>query len=135
VKSARPGTTFLRTAILTTAVLGSIVILSASACSNQGEGERCDVLNGDDDCRTEDGLRCYRAADLNNSNSDRCCPIDRSRATNAVCKTPLTGVNNDAQAPTDSGPSTPTPDATSGDDAGDAGDSGDSGITDAAADG
>jgi hypothetical protein len=114
-------------------VLFAGVLVVASACSNQGEGERCDVLNGDDDCKTDDGLICYRAADLNNSNSDRCCPRDRARATNPVCKTPLSTVTNDAQAPTDSGPTPVIPDSSTND-AND-GAPQDSGITDAPADG
>jgi hypothetical protein len=121
-----------RTALIVSLFLGSVIIVSA-ACSNQGEGERCDVLNGDDDCKTDDGLICYRAADLNNSNSDRCCPRDRARATNPVCKTPLSTVTNDAQAPSDSGPNPIIPDATP--DANDGASQEDSGIADAGADG
>lgn len=46
----------------------------AQGCSNQGEGERCSILAGDDgneDCA--DGLVCKSAADLNGG-ADICCP-------------------------------------------------------------
>jgi hypothetical protein len=59
----------------------------ATACSNQGEGERCESANGNEDCKTDEGLICFEAAKLQNSDSDRCCPVDRSKATAAVCKT------------------------------------------------
>jgi hypothetical protein len=75
-----------------------------AACSNQGEGERCESLNGDDDCKTDEGLVCYPAALLTNTSSDRCCPRDRATATHPVCKTPVEVVGTDGGAPPDTGP-------------------------------
>jgi hypothetical protein len=103
-------------------------ILIASACSNQGEGERCELLNGNDDCKTDEGLICFPSAQLRNTTSDRCCPADRARATHPVCKTSVDPGGGDALAPGDTGtpftPDTGAPDVEAGtEDAGsDAGD-------------
>jgi len=102
------------------AVLGAFITI-ASACSNQGEGERCEALNGNDDCRTEEGLICYPANQLKDTNSDRCCPADRRKATQPVCKT-STDVGTDATAPPDTGPP-PGAEAGAGADAAEAGSS------------
>ena len=111
--------------LVAAAVLGGI-----AACSNQGEGERCEITNGDDDCKTGEGLICTRASDLSNSNSDRCCPSDRSRATAPVCLTPINIVGGDGSAPPDTGPP-----ADAETDAGDAGtEDADAGSTDAGED-
>lgn len=83
--------------------------LAVAACSNQGEGERCDSLNGDEDCKTDEGLTCYPAALLNNAGSDRCCPRDRAQATHPVCMTPVSVVGQDATTPADTGPPPPPP--------------------------
>lgn len=83
----------------------------ASACSNQGEGERCEILNGNDDCNTEEGLICFPMTQLRNTNSDRCCPADRSRATHPVCKTSADPGGGDSAPPPDTGAPSPTPDA------------------------
>lgn len=92
-------------ALVTSALLGVFVALSA--CSNQGEGERCNFLNGDEDCKTDEGLVCYQAAQLTDKDADRCCPRDRNTATNPLCKLPLDiGTGTDAAAPADSGPPT-----------------------------
>lgn len=106
-------------ALVVGALAGLFVALSA--CSNQGEGERCNFLNGDEDCG--DGLVCYQSTQLKDSNADRCCPVDRTTATNPFCQTGgSSGI--DASAPTDSGPSTPPPASASdaGTDAADAAD-------------
>jgi hypothetical protein len=93
-----------------TGVLAAIGI--GTACSNQGEGEVCNILNGSDDCQTDNGLSCFRASDLNNVTSDRCCPTDRSRATHPACTTPIViSGSGDAAAPADTGPGTVTQDA------------------------
>jgi len=123
----------LRKAILATSLVGLLGIVVLAACSNQGEGERCDHLNGDDDCKTDEGLICYEAKFLNQTNSDRCCPKDRSQAREAVCQTPVSIVGNDAQAPADTGPSTTAEASVS--DAGDAASSDASDASDAPNDG
>jgi hypothetical protein len=78
------------------------------ACSNYGEGERCEVLNGNDDC--ENGLQCLPANQVNQGFSgDRCCPPDRSTATHPACTIQQAPVGGDAGPPPDTGP---VPDAT-----------------------
>lgn len=88
--------------------LGGFIAL-ATACSNQGEGERCEVANGNDDCKTDEGLICYRADQLADRTSDRCCPADRTKAKHPVCQTPV-NIVGDAATPADTGPP-PTSDA------------------------
>jgi hypothetical protein len=91
------------------------------ACSNQGEGGRCDHQasnGGNDDC--QDGLICWQASSLGNgAGYDACCPVDRTTATTAVCSLnqatgidassviPDTGVTPDSNTP-------PPPDASMG---------------------
>jgi hypothetical protein len=105
------------------AILGTL--LAITACSNQGEGERCEELNNNDDCDTSAGLICYPAAQLGSGlNSARCCPADRSKATHPVCRGVIT-VGGDATTTADTGP-TPTNDASSTSDASDAADGSDS---------
>jgi hypothetical protein len=89
--------------------------VALAACNNQNEGERCDSLNGNEDCDQDKNLTCVPAAQLTNTISDRCCPVDRAQATSAVCKTPVSGIGGgDAAAPADTGPPS-TADATVGD--------------------
>ncbi|MBX3261261.1 MAG: hypothetical protein KIS78_07125 [Labilithrix sp.] len=101
-----------RAGVVILLAVGTFVAFVA-ACSNQGEGERCEVLNGDDDCKTDEGLVCYPMDQLRNASSDRCCPADRSKATHPVCVTPTT-VIGDATTPADTGPA-PSEDASTGD--------------------
>jgi hypothetical protein len=77
----------------------SVVVLAFSAsglfalsgCPRQGEGERCDLANGesgeDSDC--DDGLVCTDSQILGTS-SDICCPTPLSAATHPAC-IPQTG--------------------------------------------
>lgn len=93
-----------------TGVLTAIGI--GTACSNQGEGEVCNIQNGSDDCQTDQGLACFDHHQLNNVDSDRCCPTDRAKATHPACTTPITiSGSGDATAPADTGPGTVTQDA------------------------
>ena len=110
--------------------------LSLSACSNQGEGERCDTRGdkqGNDEC--QDGLTCRPGV-------FRCCPIDESAPTVAACKVtrdtpsidagPAAEAGNDADAtssdasPGDASDASDAPDANATTDAlvSDAGDGG-----------
>ncbi len=99
--------------ILMASLVGGIVTLAA--CSNQGEGDRCQAENGDDDCQS--GLVCLAATQkafngggpgLVNApynNSDRCCPYDRSTATHPACVLLQTTITGDgAPPPADTGP-------------------------------
>lgn len=96
------------------------------ACSNQGEGDRCDTAGpngGNDDCQS--GLVCTSKSTLN-SNADLCCPPDRTQATTnecAISKPPIgeagipdTGTPADSgggdSAPSEAGPDS-APDAPS----------------------
>jgi hypothetical protein len=50
---------------------GAGLSLGSIACSNQGEGARCEIENADDDC--QEGLVCTSAEQLG-GNADICCP-------------------------------------------------------------
>ena len=62
--------------------------LSVGACSNQGEGERCDNRGdhaGDDEC--QDGLKCLLVGSSSIPTENyRCCPADQTAPTVAACK-------------------------------------------------
>ncbi len=96
--------------------------IALSACSNQGEGERCEIANNDDDCKTDEGLVCFPKAQLSPpyNNADRCCPRDRSQATTDPCKFPTNPIGGDATPPGDTGPG-PDVQVEASTDAGDAG--------------
>jgi|HubBroStandDraft_6_1064221.scaffolds.fasta_scaffold833043_2 hypothetical protein len=68
-------------ALLLFAVLASLTALVA--CSNQGEGEYCDPMNGDNDCQS--GLVCIAAPGLTGMFTSRCCPMSAADATTAAC--------------------------------------------------
>ena len=86
--------------------------VALTACSNYAEGDRCESLNGNDDCL--DGLQCTLKAQLvaPYNSADRCCPVDRTRATHPACAIPSSAVGGDSAPPPDTGP---TIDATVGD--------------------
>jgi hypothetical protein len=86
--------------IVVTALVGGEIALTA--CSNYAEGERCQIGNGNDDC--DDGLTCTPSSQLVGSNSDRCCPADRSTATQPICSIPTSGIGTDAAPPLETGP-------------------------------
>ncbi len=57
---------------------------AAVACSNQGEGDFCDALNGNNDC--QDGLECIPAPGITGgANRDRCCPTPPALPTTSAC--------------------------------------------------
>ena len=98
--------------ILMASLVGGVVTLAA--CSNQGEGDRCQAENGNDDCQS--GLVCLAATQKSfnggdgrlvnppYNNSDRCCPADRSQATHPACAVPTNPTGTDAAPPADTGP-------------------------------
>lgn len=106
--------------IVVVSVFGAIVY--ATACSNNGEGERCDFLNGNDDCIN--GLQCVKSDQLVNSSADRCCPVDRSTATSVACKPGTATVGNTPPDAGEGGTDATTTDAAN--DAADASDASDS---------
>jgi hypothetical protein len=64
--------------------LSLLALALADGCSQQGEGERCDLAaNGDADCQS--GLVCKKASllQLGSDQTDRCCPPGPS--TDARC--------------------------------------------------
>jgi hypothetical protein len=93
------------------AVIVSTVLVAGwitlGACSNNKEGERCEVNNNNDDC--EDGLICIPKAQAakDYQNADRCCPPPGIVPTHPACKE-NTAVAGEGGPGTDSGP---TPDA------------------------
>ncbi len=72
------------------AFASAIAILSAPACSQQGEGERCDFSkNGDLDC--DSGFTCVKANDLADRVTDRCCPAANTESDSRCARgTPMT---------------------------------------------
>ena len=107
-------------------IIGSLIatFVALAACSNNGEGERCDFDNGNDDC--QDGLVCVPATAQGNrgagygtvnppyNSSDRCCPLDRTTASHPAC---VLGASTGADAaptpPTDAGDAASSSDAAS----------------------
>ncbi len=89
-------------AIVTLATVAGWIALAA--CSNQGEGERCQVANNSDDC--QDGLICIEARNLPQgyNNADRCCPPDRTKATHPACAALQSQIAGDSAPPPDTGP-------------------------------
>lgn len=139
-KPARP---FRAAAVLAVASLGVVL-----ACSDQGEGDRCELDNGDADCDTAAGLICVPGPTRESSdtgswrtqypgglndpykNVDRCCPSDRNLATHPACV--RQSAATDAAPPTDSGPVVVSDASTTSDASSDASDA--STVTDASQD-
>ncbi len=122
-------------ALVASCSLGALVLVAA--CADQGEGERCQLENGNDDCAG--GLVCTRSTDLPiapnfrgqaRDNEGRCCPLNRSQSSVAECaQTPpapggdaaLTPVAPLVDGATDSSTTDSAPDANGGDATTDAG--------------
>lgn len=106
---------FFRSAIVGAALAaGFVVVLPTAGCANQPEGERCDqnaANGGNDDCN--DGFACTSKTDLG-SNSDICCPLDRTTATTAVCAVKHAPVGGNP-GPPDSGADASTADTSTSD--------------------
>lgn len=113
-------------------MVGSVAVAIAVAnaglvaCSDSTEGERCEVLNGNDDCSV--GLVCLRKEDVNApyKNGDRCCPPDRRSASHPACVLLQNPIAGDSAPPPDTGP-TVTTDASDASDANAASDAPDGG--------
>lgn len=77
------------------AFVSGVAILLAPACSQQGEGERCDFAkNGDLDC--DSGFTCVKDAELAEDGADRCCPAANTESDSRCARgtptpTPTTG--------------------------------------------
>ena len=66
--------------IVAAALLVAIGLTGAMACSNQGEGERCDPNNDNEDCAS--GLTCRK---IEGQESPLCCPPVGEPATVSAC--------------------------------------------------
>jgi hypothetical protein len=90
---------------LATAAFIAVAVLAASGgCSNQSEGDRCSVLNGNDDC--SDGLECVAAAEfLGQSGADICCPLKGNSTSTTLCGLRNNQTATDAAIP-EAGPDT-----------------------------
>ncbi len=122
----RPRFTFWSLAASTLLGLG---LAASSACSNQGEGQRCSTFGengGNDDC--VNGLVCTAKNLLNGAQDDLCCPQDRTPATvSEKCRIPQASVVGDASpqprpdaTPPDAAPPDAAPPDAAADAAGDA---------------
>jgi len=73
---------------LVSASVGAALLLVVFACSNYGDGERCDSRGanaGNDDC--EPGLQCTTGPSRGDpTGTDLCCPPDRATSTSAACR-------------------------------------------------
>ena len=92
--------------------VGLAGFVALAACSNYAEGDRCESLNGNEDC--VNGLQCTPKAQLSPpfNSSDRCCPPDRTTATTPACTVPQNSIAGDSAPPAETGPGV---DATVGD--------------------
>jgi hypothetical protein len=98
-------------------------------CSQQGEGERCDLAkNGDADC--DAGLVCVPAQQLRNHATDRCCKPGGA-STDSRCDEGSSTPNNNSQGGANEGgaPGVPGNEAGMSSDTGGSGGSGGSGGT------
>lgn len=70
-----------RSSLLVSTVFAlAIAALATPACSNQGEGERCDKNNANDDCTS--GLSCQ---DIEGQPSSLCCPPAGQAISSSAC--------------------------------------------------
>jgi hypothetical protein len=97
----------LRTFLLPVALLGFGALALETSCSQEPEGERCDLNNGvsggDSDCN--DGLVCTSATELG-TETDRCCPADRTQSTVPPCLISTTATDASAAPPEGGGSTT-----------------------------
>lgn len=72
------------------ALVSLLLAASMPGCSQQGEGERCDLAkNGDADC--DSGLVCVPAAQLRHGETDRCCKPNSGSSTSLCDEASPTG--------------------------------------------
>ena len=85
---------------------GVAALLATIACSNQGEGDYCDLQNGNNDCQS--GLTCIAAPGLAGmATPTRCCPTPPALPTKAACmgSTADSGTPNEVgNVPVEAGP-------------------------------
>ncbi len=107
------------------ALLSALVLAFAYACSNYGDGERCDSRGsnlGQDDCK--DGLLCTTGAARGDQTApDLCCPPNRNDSVSAACKSAKQAGSTftDGGTVVDTGVVVPSSDASSSSDAAEGG--------------
>jgi hypothetical protein len=106
----------LRAGITSGVIAASIIMVAIAACSNGGEGARCETANGNSDCQS--GLVCMpgKQAAPGWNNADWCCPpsSERATATAAPCiQGQSTVIGADGAAPSQTTPDTSVPEASS----------------------
>ncbi|NLE86169.1 MAG: hypothetical protein GX607_07210 [Myxococcales bacterium] len=76
--------------LLASLLVGLPVAFASGGCSRQGEGERCSLLNGNEDC--SGSLVCTPANELRGGDDrvDRCCPAEDRTDAVPSCR-PRTG--------------------------------------------
>src|SRR5690606_12058792 len=80
-----------------TAVFLGFFGLLATACSKQGEGERCDLLLSGETGDCESGLVCTAANALSDNSTDRCCPPEGQSFSEDRCA-PKSSIGNGGSA-------------------------------------
>lgn len=82
----------LQAACLSLLLAGGLSVV-LSACARQGEGERCSLLNGNQDCGGN--LVCTPASELRGGDDgvDRCCPPEETSDTDRRCLPRVGGLN------------------------------------------
>jgi hypothetical protein len=113
-----------------------ITAATAAGCSNQGEGDFCDIAAGITGGDCQDGLQCVSLPGQG-VNTDRCCPIPPGVATTVACMMNPTAIDASTEGPDGAGNT--TPDAAPATEAGseastDAATGGDGGSSDGAVD-
>lgn len=97
------------------AFVSAIALLSVPGCSQQGQGERCDSINGDTDCDT--GLSCIPKQKLLDGVTDRCCPAENTE-TDARCHRVSSSTSTSGGSSSTGGSSSPGGAAAAGDNSG-----------------
>jgi hypothetical protein len=89
-----------------TLAAGAVALITAVGCSDQGEGDFCDITAGVTGGDCQDGLECVSVPGQG-VNTDRCCPGDRSLATTAACSENTTAIDASTEGPDASGGTSP----------------------------
>jgi hypothetical protein len=63
------------------AFASSLIVLAVPACSEQGEGERCDRAKAGGDSECDSGLICVPQSELLEELTDLCCPPEGQEST------------------------------------------------------
>jgi hypothetical protein len=85
---------------------GVVALIAAVGCSNQGEGDFCDITAGVTGGDCQDGLECVSVPGQG-VNTDRCCPGDRALATTATCSENTTAIDASTEGSDASGSTMP----------------------------